>query len=483
MDEQAARDVVLMCALEASDDAAALVSPDERRQASRTAAEMARWQASQQRVAATDAMFLERRAGLVLDAVGGRFPWVRALRRSPWRPWIGVLLPVAALVLGAVTEQIADRQHVNVLAFPLLVLILWNVMIYVLLLLRPLFGRTLGPLRRWLSGAPKLSSAGGDGLPATGQRFVTEWYGLAHSLYEARAGRVLHLSAACFAIGALLGLYLRAIAFEYRIGWESTFLQASSVHALLSFVLGPAAKLLGVPFPGVETIEAMRMSGGSGGTDAGPWIHLYAVTVGLVVIVPRLALSAWAAWRERTHASGFRFDLGTPYFRRLLTAFSPRSGRIRIAPYSYTLDEEAIAGLGAIARHLLGDATQLALRPTTSFGAEEAAGEGLPRNEADVGLMLATFSAAAIPENENHGRFLDALRRASDTPMAVLVDLGPYSRRLGAQSGATDRLEERRRAWQGFASERGLLATCVNLATPELGRVEAELAPALGSAA
>jgi len=136
-----------------------------------------------------------------------------------------------------------------------------------------------------------------------------------------------------------------------------------------------------------------------------------------------------------------------------------------------------------IARRLLGDATQLALRPNTSFGAEDAAGEGLPRSEADVALVLATFSAAAIPENENHGRFLDALRRASDTPLAVLVDLGPYSRRLGAQSGAADRLDERRRAWQGFASERGLPRTCVNLAEPDLGRVEAALAPALGSAA
>jgi len=104
------------------------------------------------------------------------------------------------------------------------------------------------PLPALLSGAPKLSSTVGDGLPATGQRFVVEWHELALPLYEARAGRVLHLSAAFFAIGALLGLYLRAIAFEYRIGWESTFLQATSVHALLSFVLEPAARLLGIPF-------------------------------------------------------------------------------------------------------------------------------------------------------------------------------------------------------------------------------------------
>jgi hypothetical protein len=299
----------------------------------------------------------------------------------------------------------------------------------------------------------------------------------------ARSGRVLHLSAAFFAIGALLGLYLRAVAFEYRIGWESTFLQASSVHAFLSIVLGPAAKLLGMPFPPMESIEAMRISSGSGGTDAGPWIHLYAVTVALVVIIPRLALGAWSAWLERRRASGFRFDLGTPYFRRARAAFAPRSARIRIAPYRYTLDERAIAGLGTIACHLLGDATRLALRPSVEFGAEDAAAADLPRNEDDVPLLLATFNATAIPENENHGRFLDTLRLASDTPLGIVVDIGPYGRRLGTQAGATERLEERSRAWLAFARERGVPAICVDLAAPQLDHVETGLAPALGGLA
>ncbi len=124
----------------------------------------------------------------------------------------------------------------------------------------------------------------------------------------------------------------------------------------------------------------MRISGGSGGTDAGPWIHLYAVTVGLVVIVPRLALSAWAAWRERSHSSGFRFDLGTPYFRRVLAAFAPTLRRIRVVPYSYTLDESGDRR-PRMRSHATCSATQPSWRcdRALSFGAEERRAEGLPR--------------------------------------------------------------------------------------------------------
>ena len=85
-------------------------------------------------------------------------------------------------------------------------------------------------------------------------------------LYAARIGRVLHLSAALFALGAIVGLYLRAIVFEYRIGWESTYLQAPMVHAILAFVLGPASSLIGMPFPSIESVAAMRLSGASAGS-------------------------------------------------------------------------------------------------------------------------------------------------------------------------------------------------------------------------
>jgi hypothetical protein len=480
MDEQTARDVVLVRAIETTDASAAIFTADDRRYASRAAGELARWQAAEQRTAATAELFLAKRAALALDKLSARAPALRGLRKVRWRPWIGLALPVAALALGALTEHIADRQHINVLAFPLLGILAWNVAVYLFLILRPFLGSTLGPLRRWITGAARFPrTPPNEVTAATAVRFASDWTDLSRSLLDARAGRVLHLSAALFALGALLGLYVRAVAFEYRIGWESTFLQPAAVHAFLAALLGPAANLLGMTFPSIEAIEAMRITGGVGGTNAGPWIHLYAVTVGIAVVLPRLALFAWAAWRERVLARAFRFDLGTPYFRRVLASFAPSSARVRVIPYSYTLDESVVAGLNGLARHLLGDATQLALRPSVEFGAETSAANGLARREDDVPLTLAIFNAAATPENENHGLFLDTLKSALDTPLAVVVDSAPFRRRLGGQSGANERVDERCHAWQGFAAQRGLPVACIDFTAPELGRAETDLAAAL----
>jgi hypothetical protein len=174
-------------------------------------------------------------------------------------------------------------------------------------------------------------------------------------------------------------------------------------------------------------------------------------------------------------------DLGTPYFRRVLAGFAPAAVRVRVIPYSYTLSETAVAGLGALARHLLGDACQLALRPSVEFGSERSAADGLTRREDDVPLTLAVFNAAATPENENHGLFLDTLRAALDTTLAVAIDVGPYRARLGTQAGAAERIEQRLHAWQSFAAQRGLAAVCLDLAEPDLAAAESSLAPALAA--
>ena len=114
------------------------------------------------------------------------------------------------------------------------------------------------------------------------------------------------------------------------------------------------------------------------------------------------------------------------------------------------------------------------------FGAEASAAEGLARREDDLPLTLAVFNAAATPENENHGRFLDTLKAALDTSLAVVVDTAPYRRRLGAQSGANERMDERCQAWNGFAAQRGVPVACIDFTAPQLGRAEADLAAALG---
>ena len=310
--------------------------------------------------------------------------------------------------------------------------------------------------------------------------FVAQWSALVAPLMAARAARVLHLAAALFAIGALAGLYVRGLVFEYRVGWESTFLDAPAVHAILSLFLSPAAQLIGVPFPSVDEIAALRFTNGApGNANAALWIHLYAVTVGA-----RLTLALVASWQERWRARRFTFDMNEPYFRRLAGSFTAGAARLRVIPYSYTVDEEAMSGLRAVAVALLGDDAEVVLHPAITFGAESSASQMLPAADSGVLLTLALFGLAATPENENHGTFLKALRSASESArLAVLIDESGYRRRLGVQAGADARLEERRNAWRYFCRALALEAAFVDLSAPDLRALERDLEGAFAATA
>ena len=78
------------------------------------------------------------------------------------------------------------------------------------------------------------------------QAFAREWYAANRPLLAARAARGLHLAAAALGAGLVASLYVRGIAFDYRDGWESTFLDAESARATLAMLYGPASWLTGI---------------------------------------------------------------------------------------------------------------------------------------------------------------------------------------------------------------------------------------------
>ena len=491
MNEQIARDVVLVRAVESADTERAIFTHEDRTHASRAARELARWRASERRQAATAESFIGQRAALLAETLPRRAPTIaRAASAFDWPAWIGIAMPGLAFVLGALVEHIADRQHVNIVAFPLLAIVIWNVVIYLLFMLRVVMRASgiepeLRGLRRWLAAGSQRGVRNLTGTAATAvSAFVPQWSALVAPLMAARAARVLHVAAALFALGAVAGLYVRGLVFEYRAGWESTFLDASAVHALLSFFLSPAAQLIGVPFPSVDQIAALRFtSGAPGNANAALWIHLYAVTVGAIVIVPRLALALIARWQEKRRSQRFAFDMSEPYFRRLAGSFTAGTARLRVIPYSYTVDEAALNGLRAVAVRLLGDDAEVTLHPTITFGAESAISQTLT-TDPQVTLTLALFSLAATPENENHGAFLKALRSTPSTRrLAVLIDESGYRRRLGTQAGAEERLEERRSAWRYFCRALELDAAFADLSAPDLPALERELERVLATPA
>ncbi len=495
MNEAAARDVLLVRAIETTDSEHALLTREDRDYAGRAAAELARWSAAERREPASAERFIAQRARLLLDKLGERHRSIRgAAQAFAWRPWIDWALPLIAVLAGLVVERLADRGHVNVLAFPLLALLVWNLAVYILLALRgaaslararPAHGARTGP-SDWLRRvALRAEPRGGVALAAAFGHFGEDWLARSAPLTSARIARVLHLAAALFAVGAITGLYIRGLVFDYRAGWESTFLDASAVHAVLSTVLGPAAHALDQPFPGVEEIAALRFGPGVPGESAARWIHWYALTVAAVVTAPRLLLAALVGWRAHRLAHAFPVDLAAPYFRRLIGSFDGAAGCVRVLPFSYTPDSNAIDGLQTIARQLLGDRTQVDLRPSIPFGEEARATQALSAamaSHAPVALDIALFSLAATPEQENHGAFLDALRPQMSAVRVLLVDEGPYRRRLGAQAGSHERLDERRSAWRAFAASRDWPIVFVDLAAPDVAQVDRDLGPLLGRA-
>jgi hypothetical protein len=480
MNEAAAREIVLVRAVETADDTRTAWTDADRAWASRAAAEVAGGDAP-------PATYLARRASLAIERLRERYPSIRrTLRAVTWRPWVAPALALLAFALGLATDYLGPSQRVNILAFPLLALLAWNLAVYAAILVRGLWGlvsargRMLGPLARTVArlgrGVPR-GAAGRDAPIAAGlAAFAAEWVRAAAPLTAARVARSLHFAALAFALGAITGLYVRGLVLEYRAGWESTFLDAEAVRRLLAFVLGPASALTGIPIADAPRLEALRFSAGPG-ENAAPWIHLYAATVALVVLVPRLALGLGTWLVERRLAAHFPVALEQPYFQRLTRPLGREPARIRVIPYSYQLAPPAVLGLQAIVGRLFGTNVELTVAPNVAWGGEdELPGDLLPSGS--LALAAVVFGLAATPEPENHGAFLDALaaRAAAGTAVVTVVDESAFRMRFAQQA---TRLEERRAAWRDMLAARGLVPVFVDLETPDLAAAEADLEAAI----
>jgi hypothetical protein len=159
--------------------------------------------------------------------------------------------------------QLGPPQRVNLLAPAVWAVVLWNLFVYATALLpQP----KLGLLARGL--ASRL------GRMASRPRLQADWLHAAAPLLARRAALLMHSAAAGLALGLIGGLYLRGLVMDYRAGWQSTFLDAASVQAGLSFALAPASWLTGVAVPVVAPLQLAP--GTAAAASAAPWIHLYA---------------------------------------------------------------------------------------------------------------------------------------------------------------------------------------------------------------
>ena len=448
MTEDPARQVLLLRALETAPTASAALW---------TAADGA-WASEEARrrvgeYAAAEA-FLAQRAELALQRLGERdATW----RSDPLRPGRGVLklgLLLGGLVLAAaiVGNVLGAERRINLLAPPVWGLLVWNLLVYAALALgalrrarRPDASRGFDFMRRVSSlVATRMASTP---AAAIRRRHVADWAAASAPLQSQRIAVVLHLAAALLALAVVLSMYLFGLAFDYRAGWDSTWLDASQVQRLLSTVFGPAAALGGIELPDAAALAQLRWAEGSPGERAARWIHLYALTLAGVVIVPRLALAALAAWRARRAARHITLPLDEPYFKQLLRALPVQRWPVTVLPYSYRLGTAQKSAMTTALADALGPGAQARVAASLPLGAEDRLAQHLPADMADAIALL--FAATATPERETHGAFVQAM--AALRPAAtlhVLIDESGLRQQFGSGADGTTRLRQRREAWQ-----------------------------------
>ncbi len=376
-------------------------------------------------------------------------------------------VPLLALLLGAGLDRISDPHRVDLLSGPLLAIIGWNLLVYLALLVLLLMpSKESG----WVASAwvERAKKAVPRKLPhalatAVGE-FIVQWGTLSAGLQRARLSRTLHLAAAMFALGATVSLYARGLMTQYVAGWESTFLDAGQVHTLLSLLFAPAVAIFPLDGFSLADIESLRFSATRTDTGGARWVNLYAATLLLLVIVPRLLLAGVAHWNARRLAQHFPLDLDQPYFRKLGGQVgSAGPAFLRVLPYSFTLDEVRERGLSEVAVMVLGEQAKVMLRPPAAYGDEpEDVLVDTKLDDANVAVTAVLFNLAATPEKENHGAYLDHLVRRSPRGIAVLIDESSLLERADAE-----RVTERITLWQQFCHFHKAPVTIVNLLHPQ----------------
>jgi len=502
MREKTLRSVLMVKAIEDVDRAGTIIPPGDRAQATRDtlrALEIAPGQVDPEIDDALAARALGDRAERLVGPLAERYPIVaEVLGRTRSSTAVLVMLLLLAFASGLVLSALDGSRRINILAFPFIGLIAWNLVVYAALV--------LGWVRRRRRGGQPAARAGHWTGRWAGQAFarrigpmvkqtarvhavlgkaisgyVASWIDVGRAFIAQHARRWLHLAAAAVALGLVVGLYLRGTVLRYEAGWESTFLGPTQVKTILGLLFGPVAGWSGVSLPtSLEELETLRWTATGGGSDAAPWIHLIALSLACYVVIPRLILATLAtASLARLGRVRQLPDELRSYAGDVLRS----DGRVRsrgvtsVTPYSYEPSDASLSGLERWLQAQSGGEVRLDRRTTLRYGEEDMAGPAFDfgaHRVADLHVVL--MSLAATPEAENHGEVITAARdsaRRARPPAAlrVVVDESPYAARLEGDASLAARLEERRRLWRDFVAGYGLQADLVDLA--RIGRTEA----------
>jgi hypothetical protein len=290
---------------------------------------------------------IERYATRLFEHLSPWYQSILQLAKIP-APWT---LPVclAAFLVGLLTNLLGPAQQIHVIRNPIFILIAWNLLVFLALFL--LFLRrkiktpqvtNAVPLTNTVESLRTSSRSNQSKVPWVVKhllpgvwhffhrmifavreqrnlaqiirRFSHHWFSVSGALVVSRWRRLLHLGSVFIATGAVAGMYFRGLFQGYRVVWDSTFIvEQESVATFIRVLFAPSlwiSNLFGLGLANRISVDRLLTPGGD---EADGWIHLFAISVLLAVVLPRLALAAWQSSRIRRLSGNLALPLDDYY--------------------------------------------------------------------------------------------------------------------------------------------------------------------------
>lgn len=289
------------------------------------------------------------------------------------RTWI-LLLCAGAFLLGIGFNYLGPGEKIHVIYNPAVLLIVWNIGIFAVFLTRHLFlkKKTGGPdvARSDAGQLPAGQSAGQRVMPSEPpkpgytssvshwlfrkiwfalhkeiskkthdlkvtasslriyHRFMELWWGMNQEVFIARFTRAIHILAVFLIAGALAGIYMRGLFFEYNVIWKSTFIHdRGDIALILNLFFGLPSRLLYGTFIEASVADILLSPAGD---PAAPWIHLFAVSAAVFVVPGRIFLALLESARIRSRTRQRTINPADSYYARcILLAQEMQANRLR----------------------------------------------------------------------------------------------------------------------------------------------------------
>lgn len=373
--------------------------------------------------------------------------------RAPGVPhWVPVVGWLAVFIFGWALAALGQEREINLLALPLIGLLLWNAAVVLFSLGEAVFAHSTVKVAPWVSALWKKFSRTPalEGEKQLSQNTIDYFHALTlpHALrrFGLRARAWLHLAAALLALGSISGMYARGWSREYQAVWESTVLTDHAAQKFFGLLFAPASAITGIPVP-VDQLPEMRRGVEHSALRPGealPWIHLYAVTLLELVILPRLLLVFFELSRTRgVVALALRGDDWHPYANHVMSQVDGAGAPVCVLSHGLSTDELVKDRWRQWARARWHDAGQVTF--VTIPVAREV--EWARAWQTTTPRLMMVFNLAATPENEVHRALVETLLSKQRELSLALDDTDLRKRWSGFADGAA-RLQERSALWR-----------------------------------